>query len=404
MTVVESAARPSAGRRGIDIALVLILLAALFARIDLARNVEYIHDEAGTAIPLSKVISFDPDNLHLPIRAENHGALPAYIVKASGALFGTSRVGYRALHILLGLATVVLVFLVARQWYGPVAGWWAAGLLAFNEYYLAISARATAHVPHLFFLAAALYAFSRFLAAPRARYLYLAGIAVGFAFYCKEHAALLLPILLLALLHRRYRAWLKGPHPYLAGILFLLVIAPDVYWNLTTDRATARVPYSEAPVGYSTYQSHLERIGGLGFSLYPTAFYAREAVMPLYRLVTGEALLDDTPEYASMTPALGVLLLAAVLMTTFRPASRDDLRRFLLLWFWGVFGFFTLIARGSPPGRLDPVSWIWVEGTMFPAVILAGAWLARLTGEPRFVLSTITAGALAYAVWRVLAA
>ena len=392
---------PPRGRLRVDVIFTLILLVGLVVRIDLALNEEYVHDEAGTAIPLSKVISFDPDTLHLPVRAENHGALPAYIVKASGALFGTSRIGYRALHVLLGLTTVVLVFLVAKQWYGPVAARWAAGLLAFNEYFLAISARATAHVPHLFFLTAALYAFSRFLAAPRPGYLYLTGIAVGLAFYCKEHAALLLPVLLLALLHRSYRPWLRGPHPYLACVAFLLVISPDLYWNLTTDRETARVPYSEVPVGYSTYQSHLERIGGLGFSVYPTAFYAREAVKPLYRLATGDELLDDTPEYESMTPALGVLLLAAVLLTTFRPASRDSLRRFLLLWFWGIFGFFTLVARGSPPGRLDPVSWIWVEGTMFPAVILAGAWLARLRGEPRFVLSTLTAGALAYAVWRV---
>jgi hypothetical protein len=203
------------------------------------------------------------------------------------------------------------------------------------------------------------------------------------------------------MLHPRYRPWLRRPQPYLACVLFAAVIAPDVYWNMTTDREIARIPYSEAGVGYATYQSHLERIGGVGFSLYPTVFYARDAVMPLYRLATGEELRDETAEYDSMNPVLGVLLVSAVIITTFRPAARDDLRRFLLLWFWGIFGFFTLIARGDPPGRLDPVSWIWVEGTMFPAVILGGAWLAGLTRQPRLVLSALAAGALAYGVWSV---
>jgi 4-amino-4-deoxy-L-arabinose transferase-like glycosyltransferase len=387
-------------RRRIDVVFILILLGALCARVDLARNEAYIHDEENTAIPLSRLISFEPGNLNLPIRAENHGALPAYIVKASGALFGTTRTGYRTLHIMLGLCTVLLIYLVAVQWYGMGAARFAALLLAFNEYFLAISSRATAHVPHLFFMASALYAFSRFLAVQKVAYLYVSGLAVGLAFYCKEPSALLLIVFFVTLLHPRYRQWLRRPQPYLACVLFAAVIAPDLYWNMTTDRELARLPYAEE-VGYATYQSHLERIGGFGFSLYPTVFYARDAVMPLYRLVTGKELRDETPEYDSMNPVLGVLLIAAVVLTTFRPAARDDLRRFLLIWFWGVFGFFTLIARGDPPGRLDPVSWIWVEATMLPAMILAGAWLARLKGERRIVLWAVVASALSYAAWIV---
>jgi hypothetical protein len=51
--------------------------------------------------------------------------------------------------------------------------------------------------------------------------------------------------------------------------------------------------------------------------------------------------------------------------------------------FWGIFAFFTLIKKGDPPGRLDPVSWIWVEITIVPAVILAGARLTELTAKWR---------------------
>lgn len=384
--------------RRLDIVFLLVLAGALALRFQLATTESYIHDEENTSIPLSKTITLEPGNVHLPLRGENHGALPAYVVKASSTLFGATRTGYRAMHMLVSLCTIGLIYFLTRQWYGPVAARWAAALLAFNEYYLAVSARATAHVPHLFFVALAIFAFSRFLGTPRPAYLYAAGAAVGLAFYCKEHSALLLPVFLLTLLlHAGYRQWLRGPHAYLAAALFVLVISPDLIWNLTTDRSTARVTYSAQPVGQSTYSSHLDRVGGIGFSPYPAMFYLRGAVEPLHRALTGTELRDETPEYPSMNVALGVLLVGAVLMTTIRPRERDHLRLFLLLMFWGVFGFFTLIEKGNARGRLDPVSWIWVEVTILPAVVLAGARLADAAGKTRIVLWVCGGAVLIYA-------
>jgi 4-amino-4-deoxy-L-arabinose transferase-like glycosyltransferase len=308
-----------AGRR-IDPLLILILLAALGVRLYLATSRDYLHDEINTAIPLSKTISFDPANLHLPLRGENHPALPAYVVKISSLLFGTSRLGYRGMHLLLGLLTIVMVYGMTRQWYGPGAARWAAAFMAFNEYYLNVSSRATAHVPNLLFVTGAVYAFSRFLATERPRYLYLAGASVGLAFYCKESTALLLPVFALTLL--------------------------------------------------------------LG---------------SLYTRATGNPLKDETTEYWSVNPAIGVLLLGGVLLATFRTVRQDQLRIFLLVMFWAIFGFFTLIKRGDPPGRLDPVSWIWVEITIVPAIVLTGTWLTDVSGKWRLVLWTAAVLALATA-------
>ena len=86
------------------------------AGVDLATIRTFVHDEANTSIPLSRTISFDPQHLHLPLRGENHGALPAYVVKGSSTLFGTGRLSLRALHIILSLCTIVLVYLMARRW------------------------------------------------------------------------------------------------------------------------------------------------------------------------------------------------------------------------------------------------------------------------------------------------
>jgi 4-amino-4-deoxy-L-arabinose transferase-like glycosyltransferase len=389
---------PAAAGRRLDGIFLLILCAALLLRLFLAATVPYIHDEENTSIPLSKTISLAPGHVNLPLRGENHGALPAYFVKASSMLFGTSPLAYRALHVLLGLGAIALIYLVTRQWYGAVAARWAAALMAFNEYFLSMSARATAQAPYLFFITAAVYAFTRFLAVQRAAYLYLAGACVGLAFYCKEHAVLLLPVFFVMLLRRSYRHWFRSPHAYLAGALFVALIAPDVLWNVRTDPDAARVTYSGAELGQATYSAHLQRIGGLGLSPYPFVFYARTPVMWLYQTITGSELTYATAEYRAMNPALGLTLLGAVLMTTFRPTGRDAVRTFLLIMMWGVFCFFVLIKKGDAPYRLTPVNWVWVEATLIPAAILAGARLGNLSGRWRTAVWIFAGVALWYAI------
>ena len=389
-----------AGRR-LDPVLILILLGALGVRVYLASTREYIHDEINTAIPLSKTISFDPTNLHLPLRGENHPAMPAYVVKVGSVLFGTSRLGYRAMHLLLGLVTVVMVYGMTRQWYGTVPARWAAGFMAFNEYYLNVSSRATAHVPNLLFVTAAVYAFSRFLASERPRYLYLAGASMGLAFYCKESTALLLPVFAFTLLISKQRRWLLTPQVYLACVIWALIISPDLVWNMRSN-ATTKVTYNNQTVGQANYTTHLKRIGGLGISLYPSMFYFRGTVRSSYLRITGNPMRDNTAEYESVNPAIGLLLLGGVVATAVRPRGRDQLRIFLLLMFWGIFGFFSMIKPGDPGGRLDAVSWIWVETTMVAAVVLAGAQLASVSGKWRLPVWSFAVVALVWACMRLL--
>ena len=52
------------------------------------------------------------------------------------------------------------------------------------------------------------FVFSRFLVTERPAYLYGAAVASGLAFYCKEHAVLLLPVFFAMVLLPRYRRWL----------------------------------------------------------------------------------------------------------------------------------------------------------------------------------------------------
>jgi 4-amino-4-deoxy-L-arabinose transferase-like glycosyltransferase len=388
--------------RRFDRALLLILAAGLIVRVYMSVHREYVHDEDNTAIPIAETISFAPGNLNLPLRGENHPALPAYVVKVGSSLFGTSRLGYRLMHVLLGLAIVAVVFRLTSEWYGLVPARWAAALLTFNEYYLNVSTRATAHVPTLLLVTGAVYAFSRFLATDRAIYLYGAAASTGLAFYCKESTGLLLPVFFLTLLFTGHRRALLRPHVYLGVALYALIISPDVMWNFNTDPATVTVTYNGETHAQATYLAHLRRVGGLGFSPYPSMFYFRATVRSLYARATGNSLVDATPEYFSVNAAIGVLLVGAVLFTTFGPVKRESLRTFLLVMFWGVFTFFTLIKKGDPPGRLDPVSWMWVEITIIPAIVLAGARLDDVTGTWRRAVWTVTGLALLIACLRLV--
>ena len=381
-----------------DLGFIMILAAAAGVRIFLASTAPYIHDEQNTSIPLSKTISFSPDNLNLPLRGENHGALPAYLVKASSSLFGTSPLAYRAVHVAFGLVAIALVFVVTRQIFGATAARWSAALMAFNEYFLSFSSRATANTPFLVLVTMAVFVFSRFLVTGRAAHLYAAAVATGLAFYCKEHAVLLLPVFFAVLLTTQYRRWLRSPHTYAAVGVFALFIAPDVFWNLRANPDTATVSYGETTVGQATYTAHLQRVGGIGFSPYPMMFYAHDPMMRLLSYVEGEELPDITPEYHAVNPLLGLLLVTSVIMTIFVSRKSDPRRLFLLVLACGVFAFFTLVKRGDPPFRLAAVSWVWVEATLVPAVILAGGWLQGLTGRWRAIAWSVSAVALAYAV------
>jgi 4-amino-4-deoxy-L-arabinose transferase-like glycosyltransferase len=386
------AAAASSHRQRLDAVLLLILIAAFASRLVLASTQSLVYDEYNTTIPLAEKIHFSGEHRYLPLRSVNHPALPAYVVKASRTLLdSTEPLGYRGLHVIGGLGIVLLVYLLTSRWYGRTAARWAAALMAFNEYSLDVGTHATAHVPFLFCVTAAVYSFSRFLHGRRLLFLYAAAVALAFAFYAKEHAALLLPIFFATLCLPSHRGWLRGPHAYVAAALFFLIIAPDVIWNLT------RVPDSQV-----TYNRHLQRIGGLGFSIYPTAFYAKGAVIALHDAWTGQEFDDNTAEYLSMNVGLGVLLLGAVAAATARKAANDRARPYFLLLFWGVFGFFTLIRKGAPEG-LDSVSWIWVDTTMIPAIVLTAAMLARAGGRAAAALWTVAGLSLAVSVLRVFA-
>jgi hypothetical protein len=351
-----------------------ILLGALLLRLYVALGSTYQFDEEREWIPFARSISFDPDALNLPIRAIAHPILPAYFIKVGSVLAGDNPLGYRLMSILAGVAMIAVVGVAALRWAGFTAAAWAMGLLAFNEYHIYVSTLAIDKPFQLLFCALAVSSFMRFLRDETPRALYVAGAMTGLGFMCKETTVLLLPAFLACmLLSARHRVWFKRAAPYAAVLIFGAVISPDVLVNLFLD--------DELQYGYS---DHLDRAAGIGFTRHHLLFFFRDAIAWVYSL-RGEELYDLAPEYASMNSALGLIMFGVATawllrLAWNREARSDAILVYLPLAFWAVLGFFLVIdvSAEGPIRELVYVAWFWVDLTLIPAALMAGAFLASL--------------------------
>jgi 4-amino-4-deoxy-L-arabinose transferase-like glycosyltransferase len=353
-------------------------------------------------IPAAMSLSLD----HLPIRVAQHAAVPLYLIRASAMIFGESHLGLRMLSVVAGMGTILLLYLIAARWWGPVPAVAAASLLTIDRYHATISARAIDLPFDLFFIALAMFCFSRFLhgagAEPgpsdRGRWLHGAAAASALGFLCKELTALMVPVLFVSLITTRQTAWLQRREPWLALMVFGLLIAPDVYSSVTVteeDRTALWQRHQEAasrlgaPVQaeaypsdglYMSYGDHLSRFRSLGFNAEPFYFYFGEIFDR-----AGIPHRNEFGEFPFMYPAVAAVLWAGVAFG-FVHRPRDRLTVFLLTMFVMMFTPFVLVELGPPHG--GPAGdaavwalWYWVDRTMLPATLLAGRAVGACVGS-----------------------
>lgn len=377
----------------LDPLVVLVVVLGAVLRIQLAAASPYFPDESDGYLPLASSISFSGDSLNLPLRGRNHPALVGYVIRLSQALFGSSPLGTRLLHVLMATASIAIAAAMTRQWYGVGIARWTASLLAFNEYGLRTGSLATSHAPQWLFLTVAIYGFQRFLATERPALLYVTALGAALAFLCREHAVLILPVLLVTLVWNTGTRWLRSRHVWLALVGYLLVVAPDIAWNVTAGEG----------VSQATYADHLQRVGGIGLSPYPLAFYARDVVTWLHPLITGRPFGDPLLEYESLNAALGVALLVLTVACLARSHDRrTPLSRLLTVLLVAYFGVFSLIRPGTPERNLDPASWAWIDISLLATSVLASAGLAGFSRRWRVTVGTALAAGLTVSVARLL--
>ena len=370
--------------------LLSIISIAFLIRLFLAATLPYIEVEEKEYIPLAESISLRGESLNLPIRGWHHPALPGYLIKAGGALLGNHPVGYRFFGLTAGILMLVVASRLAYLWAGPVAASWTAALLAFNEYHIGVSVLATDLIYYHTFAMLALYFFCRFLQKEAAGYLIASSAMVGLGGLCREIIVLFIPVFFACLLNPRYRHWLKRKEPYLAFMMFLLIIAPDLYWNVTA-KENNQVRLID----------QLHRIGGVGFTPHYLLFYTRDAFRRF-----GWKYLDGYGEFPTMNMAFGIIFIGIVIRETLRSEWEDPVRNLMLLTFWAILCFFMLIRPGKNlPLRLaDPIGWLWIDLTLLPATLLTGSCVARLEKKWKKLACIAIGAGILYAVVRVMTA
>ena len=353
-----------------------LLLVGLLLRVYLALSTAYIWDEDREWIPLGQSISFAADDRHLPWRSVSHPALSGYVVKGTSTVLGEHALGYRIGFVIAGTVTILAVSLLAWTWLGFTGALWAAVFMTFNEYHLAVSILATEKSGYLMCSALALLFFGRFLKGEQPRDLYLAAAASAVAFLFKETAGLLLPVFAMTLLASGRAAWLRRPQAYVAAGLGLLILLPDLLWNLSR--------------GEGGFALHSARVEGLGVTRYYLAFFGRDLARDLYQLL-GRRLHDPVAEYPAMNAGWGALLIVSAAFALWRWKRLHPIGRLAVVSFWFVLLFFSVIApaemRLVEQTRLmvDTKVWFWVDLTLLAGSLLAAWALTQLSGRWQWV-------------------
>lgn len=329
----------------------------------------YLVFDESAWVEVSNRVSFSPKNFHLVYHGDHHPYFEVYLIKFSTLLFNKyvlsflpteilTRLSLRLLHVLLCSATIVIFYYLVKYGLGKSSATFAALLMAFSQYHIHFSRTIIQIGSLLFFVTLSLLLFWKAIKQNSNKFIVFTGISVGMAYLCEESAALLLVIFFIFLLiTKRLFKWLKKWQTYVAVLAFLLLIAPDVYWNLTAPNPDMKLHLLKA----AKFQ---------GISLLSTSLYIGE----LFLIFTKDALsfvggLERNAvwpiEYPPMHWVLGILCFIAVIYS-FRK-RKDEFIKLMQIAFLFIFLFFTFLASS---GLFKNFSFYWASISFIPALVL----------------------------------
>jgi len=162
----------------------------------------------------------------------------AWLIRASTAIFGSTEFGVRACIVGCASMTLWLVYLTGRCMFGERAGLAAMLLAGVTPMGLAGGFIATYDVPLALFWAAALYCMAcatRTSNRPWPVWMAL-GVVAGLGLLSKYTMVLFLACALLCFAARSdLRIWLRRPQPYVAMLIALAILAPNLVWQTKND-------------------------------------------------------------------------------------------------------------------------------------------------------------------------
>lgn len=165
--------------------------------------------------------------------------LIAALIAASTALFGDGVIGVKALSMLMYPLAAGVVFVLAARMFDARTAFWAATLFMLSLLSMWLGMAATTDAPLLAAWAVALLAYERAIERNRWRDWLLLGFALGLGMLAKYTMAVFaLGIGLHLAWYAPARQRLRSPRIYLAGLLALACVVPNLIWNARHGFAT----------------------------------------------------------------------------------------------------------------------------------------------------------------------
>jgi len=308
-------------------------------------------------------------------------------------LFGETVAGLRMLSVLIGTASVLTTFLLARELWGRKVAWLAAVVLTCGHFHLHFSRLAVNNIGDPLFVTLAFWLFLRGLRSERTICFVLAGAVVGVGIYGYVGARLIPIVIALyvgwrAVVERRFLQR-HGQHLALLVLAVVVVTAPLLLYYLAyPDRLFGR--YNQVNIFASGWLSNEQVITGRSAaSLLLEQFWKSVSVFHYQ--------LDPTFWYHADIPMLdslsGVLIVLGMVWTIARWRWRGN--GLLLLWFWLALATAWFVTE-NPPSSMRGV-------IITPAAAILVAlgtdrllrFARRLVGGPRLLWTGLLAVVLA---------
>lgn len=170
----------------------------------------------------------------------DHPPVAAYSIWLGTLIFGNTVFGIKFMGIIWSLLTNILLYrtalLVIESGDADERRSWAFIAVIFFNLTLFAHIYAVIIVPDtplLFFWMSVIFLIVRFQKTVSLRYLYLAGLALGFGMLSKYTAVAIMPaVFIILLINKASRKILVTPHPYLALLLSAFIFLPVIYWNM----------------------------------------------------------------------------------------------------------------------------------------------------------------------------
>ncbi|HJW27140.1 MAG TPA: glycosyltransferase family 39 protein [Rhodocyclaceae bacterium] len=259
----------------------------------------------------------------------------AGLIALSTALFGDGILGVKALGMLCYPAAAWIVFAIARRLYDERTAFWSGVAVLTLPMFSFLGLFVSTDALLTLFWVLGLYAYLNAVDRGRWRDWLFLGAVCGLGLMSKYTMAawMLAALLHLAVFHRRQ---LASPRPWIAALLALLILAPNIAWNVANDFPTLK----------HTADITLNKRAGGGFK------------------ALGEFL---GAQWIAFGPVLGSVFL--ILLASVRRTWRDERLR-LLLWFslplWAVVSIQAVKSNANAN---------WAAPAFAPAAIAVVAWL-----------------------------